>query len=118
MTEQPLRVLVAGAGVAALEAALALRDLGGERLTVELVAPEDEFVYRPLAVAAPFRMGEVRAFPLQRLVEAAGATLIQGAVRKVDPERKRVTTDDDEELPYDALLLALGTARWKRSRAR
>lgn len=108
MTEQPLRVLVAGAGVAALEAALALRDLGGERLTVELVAPEQEFVYRPLAVAAPFRMGDGRRFPLQRLVEAAGATLTQAAVRQVDPERKRVTTAEGEELPYDALLLALG----------
>lgn len=108
MTEQPLRVLVAGAGVAALEAALALRDLAGERLMVELVAPEQEFVYRPLAVAAPFRMGDVRQFPLQRLVEAAGATLTQATVRQVDPERKLVTTVDGQELPYDALLLALG----------
>jgi sulfide:quinone oxidoreductase len=108
MTEQPLRVLVAGAGVAALEAALALRDLAGERLMVELVAPEQEFVYRPLAVAASFRMGDVTQFPLQRLVEAAGATLTQATVRQVDPERKRVTTAEGEELPYDALLLALG----------
>ncbi len=109
MAESPLRVLIAGAGVAALEAALALRDLVGDRVTVELVAPEEEFVYRPLAVAAPFRIGEARRFPLRRLVEAAGATLTQGAVRGVDAERKLLTTDDDQELAYDALLLALGT---------
>lgn len=109
MPESPLRVLIAGAGVAALEAALALRELVGHRVSVELVAPEDEFVYRPLAVAAPFRMGEARRFPLRRLVEAAGATLTQGAVRGVDAERKLLTTDDDQELAYDALLLALGT---------
>jgi sulfide:quinone oxidoreductase len=108
MAEQPLRVLIAGAGVAAFEAALVLRDLGRVRVTAELVAPEQEFVYRPLAVAAPFRMGDVRRFPLQRLVEAAGATLIQAAVREVDAERKLVTTDDGQELPYDVLLLALG----------
>jgi sulfide:quinone oxidoreductase len=108
MAEHPLRVLIAGAGVAAFEAALALRDLGGMRVTVELVAPEHEFVYRPLAVAAPFRMGDVKRFPLQRLVEAAGATLTQAAVRQVDAGRKLVTTDDGEERPYDALLLALG----------
>ena len=108
MAESPLRVLIAGAGVAALEAALALRDLAGDRVTVELVAPEAEFVYRPLAVAAPFKIGEARRFPVRRLVEAAGATLTQGAVRGVDAERKLLTTDDDQELAYDALLLALG----------
>jgi sulfide:quinone oxidoreductase len=108
MAESPLRVLIAGAGVAAFEAALALRDLDRIGVTVELVAPEHEFVYRPLAVAAPFRMGDVKRFPLQRLVEAAGATLTPAAVRKVDAARKLVTTDDGRELPYDALLLALG----------
>jgi len=109
MAESPLRVLIAGAGVAGLEAALALRDLVGDRVTVELVSPEEEFVYRPLAVAAPFRIGEARRFPLRRLVEAAGATLTQGAVQGVDAERKLLTTDDDRKLAYDALLLALGT---------
>jgi sulfide:quinone oxidoreductase len=109
MAESPQRVLIAGAGVAALEAALALRRLAGDRVTVELVAPEDEFVYRPLAVAAPFRVGEVKRFPVRRLVEATGATLTQAAVAQVDAERKLVTTGDARELSYDALLLALGT---------
>jgi sulfide:quinone oxidoreductase len=109
MAENPLRVLIAGAGVAAFEAALALRELAGDRVTVELVAPEEEFVYRPLAVAAPFRVGEVKRFPLRPLVEAAGATLTQTAVRQIDPDRKLVATEDGQELAYDALLLALGT---------
>ena len=108
MAEISPRVLIAGAGVAALEAALALRDLAGDRVTVELVAPEEEFVYRPLAVAAPFRIGEAKRFPLRRLVEATGATLTQGAVRGIDAQRKVVTIDDDQELAFDALLLALG----------
>ena len=109
MAENPLRVLIAGAGLAAFEAALALRDLAGDRVTVELVAPEEEFVYRPLAVAAPFRVGEVKRFPLRRLVEAAGASLTQTTVQRVDGERKLVTTNDGQELAYEALLLALGT---------
>lgn len=109
MAERPLRVVIAGAGVAAFEAALVLRDLCRRRVNVELVAPEQEFVYRPLAVAAPFRMGDVKQFPLQRLVEAAGANLTEGAVRQVDAEQRLVTTDDGQELPYDALLLALGS---------
>ena len=62
----PTKVLIAGAGVAGLEAALALRRPGRRgRLEVELVAPESEFVYRPLAVTEPFRVGEARRFPLQ-----------------------------------------------------
>jgi len=102
------RVLVAGAGVAALEAALALHALTEERVAVELVAPETEFSYRPLAVAEPFRVGEVRRFPLRALVRAAGAELRQGSFLRVDAERKVVTTDRGDELDYDALLLALG----------
>ena len=43
-------VLIAGGGMAALEAALALRDLAGERLTVTMLAPDRHFTYRPLSV--------------------------------------------------------------------
>ena len=46
----PLRVLIAGGGVAALETVLALRALAGDRVKLELLAPDEEFVERPLAV--------------------------------------------------------------------
>ncbi len=104
----PVHVLVAGAGVAALEAALALRALAEDRVAVELLAPETEFTYRPLSVAEPFRVGEVRRFPLQGLVKAAGAELSHGSVQSVDPSRRMITTTESDELSYDALLLALG----------
>ena len=51
-------VVVAGAGVAGLETALALQALAEGLVSVELEAPETEFTYRPLAVAEPFRVGE------------------------------------------------------------
>lgn len=54
--------------MAALEATLALAALAGERIAITLVAPESDFVYRPLAVAEPFRVGEVERFPLRPLV--------------------------------------------------
>jgi sulfide:quinone oxidoreductase len=53
---RPLQVLVAGGGVAGLEALLALRDLAGERVELTLLSPEAEFVYRPMAVAEPWPM--------------------------------------------------------------
>jgi sulfide:quinone oxidoreductase len=106
MTE--MRVVVAGAGVAGLETALALQALADTFVSVELVAPETEFIYRPLAVAEPFRVAEMRRFPLERLVHAAGATLRTGAVVSVDADRKTVTLEAGENLAYDALVLALG----------
>jgi sulfide:quinone oxidoreductase len=41
--EVATRVLIAGGGVAALEAALALRALAEDRVRVELLAPEPQF---------------------------------------------------------------------------
>jgi len=102
------RVVVAGAGVAALELALALRALAADLVSVELVAPEAEFTYRPLAVAEPFRSGEVRRFPLAPLVESAGAKLRHGTVSAVDPANKTVALDVAQDIDYDAFVVALG----------
>ena len=107
-SQHRLRVVIAGGGVAALEAALALHTLAEDRVALQLVAPERDFIYRPLAVVAPFRAGDVARFPLQTLTEAAGAELRQGSVTAVDAERYRISVDGVEELSYDALLLALG----------
>ena len=106
-SEKPVSVVIAGGGVAALEATLALRELAADRVALQLVAPESEFIYRPLAVVEQFRVGEVERFSIRRLTEAAGADLRQGLVASVDPERHVVATDG-EELSYDVLLLALG----------
>jgi sulfide:quinone oxidoreductase len=104
----PLQVLIAGGGVAALETTLALQALAQDPISIELIAPEPEFVYRPLAVAEPFRVGETRRFPLSQLVEAAGATLCRGHVAGVDPDRRIVATDEGAERPYEVLVVALG----------
>ncbi len=103
-----LRVLIAGGGVAALEAALALRALAQDRLNVELLAPEPQFWYRPLAVAEPFGLGEVRQFELAELAAAAGATFSPGALTAVDVERRLAHTSLGSSLPYDVLLVACG----------
>jgi sulfide:quinone oxidoreductase len=100
--------MVAGAGVAGLETALALNALAREFVSVELVAPETQFVYRPLSVAEPFGVGEVRRFPLDKLVQAAGARLLNAGVVSVDPELKSLVLDDGSHVEYDVLVLALG----------
>jgi sulfide:quinone oxidoreductase len=105
---EPLHVLIAGGGVAALEATLALRALAEERVDIELLAPDADFVYRPMAVAEPFQQGEVKRFPLARLAELAGARLTPGTLARVDLDNHRVETADGTELKWDVLLVALG----------
>jgi len=102
------RVLIAGGGVAALEGLLALRELVGDRASVEVIAPEDEFVYRQLAVAEPFSAGEATRLPLGELVEDAGGVHRQAAVAEVRAAERVVVTDAGDELRYDALLIAIG----------
>jgi sulfide:quinone oxidoreductase len=101
-------VLIAGGGVAALEAALALRALAEGRVSVELLAPEPQFWYRPLAVAEPFALGNVRRFDLSELTSAAGATLSSGTLVGLDAPRRVAHTAPGGEVPYDILLVACG----------
>jgi sulfide:quinone oxidoreductase len=108
MTDARRHVVIAGAGVAGLETALALQAVAPEQVSVELISPEEEFVYRPLAVAEPFHVGEVRRFPLARLVSAAGAALRHGALVAVNADEKRVELADSTTVEYDVLVLALG----------
>ena len=55
------RVVIAGGGVAAIEALLALRHLVGEQVSIQLLAPDHVFVHRPSSVARPFGLGGARA---------------------------------------------------------
>jgi sulfide:quinone oxidoreductase len=104
----PLRVLIAGGGVAALECALALADIAGERVRATLLAPDDEFFYRPLTVREPFARGPVRRYPLARIAHDAGAELIQDSLERVEAPAQVAHTREGRALPYDALVLALG----------
>ena len=102
------KVLIAGGGVAALEAALALRALAEDRVSVELLAPESQFSYRPLAVAEPFGLGAMRRLELGELAAEAGATLTHGALFSVDVARRIAYTATGVAIPYSTLLVACG----------
>ncbi len=104
----PLSVLVAGGGVAGLEAALALRELAGDRVATTLLAPEVSFSYRPLSVLEPFAAGRARRYPLARIAQDAGAELICDHIAALDPDQRVVHTGSGATLRYDVLLLAYG----------
>jgi len=104
------RVLVAGGGIAAVEALLALRALAPEALRIELVSSSRELVYQPLAVGEPFGIARAVDFDLAGIAEGSGASLTAGTIASVDPERRTVATREGAELSYDFLILALGAS--------
>ena len=105
---RPLHVLIAGAGVAGLEATLALRALAEERAVIEVVAPDEDFVYRPNSVAEPFAQGKSNRFPISQLLQLAGAKLTAGTLVSVDLDKHRGRTKEGIQLEWDVLLLAPG----------
>jgi sulfide:quinone oxidoreductase len=107
-TEQIHRVLIAGAGPAAIEAALTLQRVAGDRVTTTVLAPDREFVVRPMTVLEPFAAGGAERRPLAGLVSEAGATLVPGRLGGVDADQHQVHTVEGETLDYDLLLVAVG----------
>lgn len=110
------RTVIAGGGVAALEAALTLRYLAGERVQITLLTPDDEFVYVPQAVREPFSGPPARRYPLARPVDDLRLHHHRGELRAVDTGRRTVSTVNGESLSYDALLLAVGARQQPRFR--
>ncbi|HXV33581.1 MAG TPA: FAD/NAD(P)-binding oxidoreductase [Gaiellaceae bacterium] len=103
-----LHVLIAGGGVAALEAMVALEKLAGDLVDVELLSPDADFFYRPLSVAEPFGLGTVLRFDLASLAHGCGARHSIGALAGVDAAAHRARTSRNATFGYDALLIAVG----------
>ena len=82
---EPFEVVIAGGGVAALEAALALRDLGGGRIALNLITSDTEFAYRPSVVTEPFGYPPVQRFPLAEIAGDIGAELLPDRLAAVVP---------------------------------
>ena len=102
------RVLIAGGGVAGLEALLALRDLAGDRVALTLLAPERQFTYRPMAVGVPFARGHMQRHDLADVARATGAAFVRGALAEVDVAGRAAVLADGRRVEYDALLVAVG----------
>jgi sulfide:quinone oxidoreductase len=101
-------VLIAGGGVAGLEALLALRALAGDRVDITIVAPELRFINRSMAVDQPFKHQRARGIRLEDVAVEFGARWHRGALDRVEPAQRRGVTRDGDELPYDTLVLTIG----------
>jgi sulfide:quinone oxidoreductase len=106
--ESRAEVVIAGGGVAGLEALITLRDLAPHRVDVTLVAPGPDFVYRPLAISEPFGLGARTCHPLARMARDFDAEYVPDAVAAVDPDAGVVRCASGRDIRYDSLLVALG----------
>ena len=108
MSRKRPHVLIAGGGVAALEAAIALRELAADLVDIELLSPNEYFSYRPLAVTLPFDEHEPMRFELDELAAAVGASVTRGALTGIDTWRRLARTSTNRDIDYDVLLIACG----------
>jgi sulfide:quinone oxidoreductase len=106
---KPLRVTILGSGFAGLETAFLLRLRMRDRVDLTVVAPQEEFTFRPNAIYVPFgadpadlchRMGK----PFDR----RNITFVQGAAAGVDPAAHEVRLADGRTVAYDKLVIATG----------
>jgi sulfide:quinone oxidoreductase len=103
------RIVIAGGGIGAIEALLALTDLGDRQFQIILVAPNDRFELRALSVAQPFAAGHhADVAALADVVAEQGASLVHSVVVEVDAEHGTVKCTDGEQLTYDTLILSPG----------
>jgi sulfide:quinone oxidoreductase len=102
------RVLIAGSGVAAVEAVLALRHLAGRAFELELLAPVHALEHRPASVAAPFGLGAPPPLDLHELARRYHVQLVEGELAGVDVDRRRARLATGDDRDYDFLLVAVG----------
>jgi sulfide:quinone oxidoreductase len=101
-------VIVAGGGVAGLEAVLAVHAQAGDRVEITLLEPSIELVDRPMLVARPFAAGHAEHTPIARIIGPTGATHRRESLASVDTTAGTVTTSGGDTLGYDSLVIALG----------
>lgn len=102
------RVLIVGSGIAGIEAALALRDLAGEGVDVQLRDPRRQFVFRPFAVGEPYGAARIFRYDLDKLARRTGATFSSKGIVAVAADDRQAITRDGERVSYDHLVVATG----------
>jgi sulfide:quinone oxidoreductase len=104
----PLRVIVYGGDIAALETSLALRRLCGDRCEVTLVSPVRDLPVRTQAAGAPAAEGPPARFDLGALAAEHGLAFRSDAIVAVDDEQLEARTITGNRIGFDALVIAFG----------
>jgi sulfide:quinone oxidoreductase len=101
-------VVIAGGGVAGLEALLALRELVPHLVHVTVIAPTAEFIYRPVTVAEAFDRAQARVYDLAELVAEQEGEFVLDELARVDTKQRVAITRAGRQILFDALVVATG----------
>jgi sulfide:quinone oxidoreductase len=102
------KIVLVGGGVAALEAALALRALAGDRVSMTLVSADRELTFRPSAAFEAFGQPAAPRYELEAIADDLGADFRLGRLEAVATQKRSVRLSSGVRLDYDALVLAIG----------
>ena len=103
-----MRVVVLGAGFGGLEIATLLSEEFGAQLDLVLIDKADAFVFGFAKLDVMFgRTTQDEVLHHYRDIAKPGVQFIQTTIRAIDPQAKRVTTDDGT-FDADILVVALG----------
>jgi len=105
------RLIIAGAGVAGLEALAALSAVAPDRVDTTVLAPDAEFKIQATTVEEPFARPRASTYSVPQICADHGATHLRDGLAAVDTSQKRVTTASGSDLQYDSLLVAVGATR-------
>ena len=108
MSADARRVLIAGGGLAAVEALLALRALAEERVAIELLSPSQLFTVPAYSVGGPLALGATPRYDLEAIAADRDATVRREALSTVNAPDHVAVTNDGDEIDYDFLVVALG----------
>src|SRR5665213_220082 len=103
-----MKVLILGAGFGGLELTSRLSDEFGDSIEILLIDKAEGFIFGFSKLDVMFgRTSESAVTHSYRDVVKPGVRFVQTTVRSIDPDRRRVETDDGE-FDADVLVVALG----------
>ena len=101
-------VVIVGSGVAALEAALALRALAGDLVHMTLVSADPDLTYRPSAAFEAFGHPVPPRCDLAAIAADLDASFRMGRLEAVAPQNRSVRLSSGIRVEYDSLILTTG----------
>jgi len=107
----PVRVLIAGGGIAGLELLLALRVFAGDRVAITVLTAGAELAPRAMTVAEPFARGGAQRYSWEDIARDQGAAVVIDKLVAVDTAARVAFTPGGRRVPYDILALTTGARR-------
>lgn len=104
-------MVIAGGGVAALEAVLTFNELARSKLRLTVLSADPAFRYMPLAVTEAFQGGHAYRLGLAGILAGLEARLLVDSLEGVDVAARKLHLAEGPGLAYDALLIAIGGRR-------